>query len=642
MRPSLELEAPPDAEDGRGQGARRPLVDNRTFPIALVFAMLVAGWIGWYSGRSTLLPRSAAPENAPDDPDNPGRTPHGPDGPHGPASVPDPGDQSWPEWAASSCCWMLDELSTWDSQRWCDELAFSYDTKYAALWALPAADRVTHQEAVSWDLYKMVFVPKKQASIDIIKREIEAENFHCVPGDEELPRSQQLRGDVKFLQEFALKREDHVGPTDLAKEMRAFELVLGNALATYEPLRDILMRYFMDFLSQMEAAAPQVKVAEFAKVFPGSCFAGFTTDFKEDTTTAELKSWARQANSRELMTKIYDWVGDFYTSKQWQKTKDKRTCSSHQIRDRILDHRCQIPRYRMPLKKIGLGWLDLQLDSLPFRAKLQWPWTTSLEAMNETYLQPRMVTLDPPLSRDEAEKAKTCPDQAKAGADDERVPWISGKFGYLVEEDSPLWLLSEITGLPTAAGTSGSTFILMSTAETVNMGADELMLMRLVLIGWMIPFQDHTLIEVIQGAARSFEGRSFPKWQSAEAAGDAVPTLDDWKNIHKTLLPDDFKYGGVTLKKLNKHIDEYITKFNDQHGTKVKWPSDQGDGTKWWEHEVFDYVSDSFAKRLSEAPEGMVRGLKVCEPKLPAAAEPKSRLEFEAMGAPENFMRVSL
>eukprot|EP00929_Paragymnodinium_shiwhaense_P054595 TRINITY_DN2736_c0_g3_i1.p1 TRINITY_DN2736_c0_g3~~TRINITY_DN2736_c0_g3_i1.p1 ORF type:complete len:567 (+),score=128.41 TRINITY_DN2736_c0_g3_i1:257-1957(+) len=513
---------------------------------------------------------------------------------------------------ASSCCWMLYELSSWDEKRWCDSMAFEYTTKYQTLWAMNAEERAKHQAAVAADLQKMVDIPGKQKHIDIIKEKIAARNSDCLPGDDQMPRSQQLRGDVKFLQKYALQREKHVGRTESAKERLAFELVLGNALATYEPLREVQKRYVMNFVSQMEAAAPTVKVAEFAKAFPGSCFAGFTNPFDADTSIEHLKQWVRQANSRELQTIIYDWVGDFYTTKPWQNTKDKRTCDAHQIRDRIVDHRCQIPRYRMPLKKIGLGWLDLQLDSSPFRAKLKWPWTASLAEMGVKYKFPRKATLDPPLSPDEQKHMETCPDKPPNDPANERIPWISGKFGYLVQEDSPLWLLSEVTGLPTSAGASGSTFILMSTGETSNMEPEELMLMRLVFIGWMIPFQDHTMLEVLMGAARSFEGRSFPNWKSAED-GDATPTLEDWKRIHETLLPEDFNYGGVTLQKLNQHISAYIEKFNAKHGTSVKWPNQEGDGTKWWEHEVFDYQLDSFAEHLANAPEGMVRGLKICE-----------------------------
>jgi hypothetical protein len=343
----------------------------------------------------------------------------------------------------------------------------------------------------------------------------------------------------------------------------------------------------------MEAVAPNIPVNEYAKSFPGSCFAGFTTDFANGTSVTDLKKWIETANSRELATKFYNWIGDFFSTKPWQQTEEKNLCALHETSNRVVDPMGAFPRYRMPLKSIGLGWLDLQQASAAGRLKVQWPWGETMKKQNASILFPREDTLDPPLSPDEEAKLASCPDAAPKG----RVGWIAGKFGYLIEPgSSPLWFMSQIVGLGTAAGVSGSTYVMLSTAETLNFQMEDLALLRLALMGWMIPFQDHSMLEVMMGAHRSFPGRSFPKWTT----GMTVPAINDWQEIHRHLLPDDFNYDGVTLKGLNDHINAYIVKFNAKHGTEVSWPGEVSQ-VKWWEHAVFDYVKDDLVSEKTKS-----------------------------------------
>jgi len=447
--------------------------------------------------------------------------------------------------------------------------------------------------AIESDLNQAINWPVDQSQAKI-QKVINGGVTDCKQGDEELPQSEQLKTDFEFLKAHALKFDNHLIHTDFGREARAFELVLGNALMTFTPLHAVLERFLLSLIVELQAVVPNTRPEEYAKVFPGDCYAGFTPDFKQGTTITELKKWIKTANMRELMSKFYKWSGDFWSSKSWYQTSEKNLCLLHETENRVLDPTAVFPRYRMPLKSIGMGWLELQQKSTPGRARMGYPALRILQRHNINVLFSRASTLEPPMSRDEEAKLVECHDLIKVP--EGRVPWNSCKFGYVVEENSPLWLLSQITGLPTASGVSGSTYAIMSTAETLNLVEDELALLRLVLIGWQLPFQDHTLLEVATGAARSFHGRSFPKWYS-----HGVPTPQDWKDIHKHLLPDNFDHDGVTLATLNDHISSYISSFNAQHGTAVTWPG-MGGGNMWWEHEVFDFMMDEVANKSLTSP----------------------------------------
>ena len=248
----------------------------------------------------------------------------------------------------------------------------------------------------------------------------------------------------------------------------------------------------------------------------------------------------------------------------------------------------------------------MQQSSSPSRERVKWPWsTTLLDANPDTPpLRQRLNVIDPPLSaREKDALSKECdgPD-APAG----RVKWNSGKYGYRVQKNSPFWLLSKVTGLPMSAGVSGSTYTLMATAETLGLSQEELILLRLVYIGWQINFQDHTLLEVSLGAARSFAERSVPRW------GKKPKDANDWLGVYRRLVPPDFNFQGVTKDSLNTHIEDYIKAFNKKHGTSVpvtrkEWPGHRG-ASRWWEHEVFDFMLDDIpilqgnTGSLSEVP----------------------------------------
>lgn len=154
--------------------------------------------------------------------------------------------------------------------------------------------------------------------------------------------------------------------------------------------------------------------------------------------------------------------------------------------------------------------------------------------------------------------------------------------------------MSKLTGLPVTAGVSTTTYALMSTGETLGLTEHELIILRLTLIGWMIPFQDHTLLEVVMGASRSFRGRSFPQWGGDKSAPE------DWLTIYQHLLPPtaNFSHRGITLETLNAHIETYVDTFNQKHQTQVpkgrsEWPGHNVDPSNlWWKHRVFEYMLD--------------------------------------------------
>lgn len=487
----------------------------------------------------------------------------------------------------NSCCGILQRVNKWDDKNFCYEWVIEFETNFSDVEQMKR-----NPEAVTKDLEQALDRPGDKSK-DRIKDAISEGVKDCDKGDAKIPQSEQIVTDIQFMQANAVQFERHLMHTNFAKEARAFELVLGNALATFEPLRQTLQRFVLAFVTEMEAVSPDIPVNEYAKVFDGPCFAGFTTDFANGTSLTDLKKWIRNANSRELITKFYNWIGDFYSDKPWQQTEEKNLCELHETSHRMLDPMGVFPRYRMPLTSIGLGWLDLQQASAECRYKVQWPWGETLKKYNASLLFPREETLDPPLSHDEEAKLASCPDVAPRG----RVRWIAGKFGYLMKPDSSLlWFMSQIVGLNLASGVSGSTYVIMSTAETLNFQMEDLALLRLALMGWMMPFQDHSMIEVMMGAHRSFPGRSFPKWTS----GMTVPTINDWREVHRHLLPDDFNHDGVTLKGLNDHISAYIGNFNAKHGTEVSWPG-QVSQVKWWEHAVFDYVNDELVSEKTKS-----------------------------------------
>lgn len=498
----------------------------------------------------------------------------------------------------ASCCGKLNSLNTWNDTHRCDNYVAQFKTNHVQLrlsflgdksWG----DRRAADASLESDLNQAMHWPVKQSQAKIQK----AINDHvtdCKTGDEELPQSEQMKTDFEFLKAHAFEFDKHLMHTDFGYEVRAFDLILGNALITFSPLHAVLERFMLSLIVELQAVVPHIHLSEYAKVFPGDCYAGFTPDFKQDMTLTELKKWIKTANMRELMSKFYKWSGDFWSSKSWYKTREKNRCSLHETENRVLDPTAVFPRYRMPLKSVGMGWLELQQKSSPGRARMRYPALKTLQHHNISVLFTRADTLDPPMSRDEQAKLVECHDFIKVPED--RIPWNSGKFGYMVEENSPLWLLSQITGLPTSSGVSGSTYAIMSTAETLNLVEEELALLRLVLLGWQLPFQDHTLLEVMMGAARSFHGRSYPKWHS-----HGTPSLQDWKDIHQHLLPDNFDHDGVTLAALNKHISSYISSFNAQHGTAVAWPG-MGGGNRWWEHKVFDFMMDEVAQMALTSP----------------------------------------
>lgn len=516
------------------------------------------------------------------------------------------------------CCWKVPELSLWDDANKCTKNLIVYRTQYAA----PTKDLAV--EKVLEDLGRSF-----QRHSGVAEKLVQTVTTGCgetVSNANAIPISKQYIGDIKFIASNLHAKSTHLGSTDFAKESQAFELILGNALITFEPLRHVLHK-FVHLLRQHVTATTGETVLDYSKAFPGPCFAGFTTDYK---TQEEFDQWLPTANLRELMTKFYEISGNYFSSAKFENSADKKDCQSHRVTERVLDPIAHYPRFKMPLKSVGLGWCEAGLASLPNRDKIAWPWAAVMEY---TTKYPRADTMDPPLSSAESYKLangcgctqnpdtkvwEECP--AKLAEGGTRVPWTTGRLGYLVSEDSPLKMLSRITGIPCASGASNSAYVIMSTAETVGLNPSELVLMRLVLLGWMMPFQDHSMLEVMMGTARAFPGRSFPKWVD----DDAAPTIEEYMQVHRTLIPDDFSYqfavpGGetvdVTKQTLYAHVDMKLVEFNSKHGTTARYPGSSADTSDtWWTHEVFDFMMDEVDPIKAHAiEEGKGFRVKQCE-----------------------------
>lgn len=493
----------------------------------------------------------------------------------------------------NSCCGILTSMHDWNSDTNCYNWTIHFQTNYAKVWKAPDENS---KLVIAADLQQAITRPGEQ-SITKIAQFITKHELSCETGDDIVPQSTQIRTDIEFLTEHALQNKAHLAHTDFAQQARAFELVLGNALLTFEPLRQFLVGLVQRFVQRVQEVVPNSKPADYATVWPGDCFAGSTPNFNEDTSVEDLELWVKRANLRELLTKFYDAFGYSGSLNKWFTTDIGQSCLP-QFRKRMVDPKGKTPRFRTPLTSIGMGWMELQQASFPSRGMLKGsrahPWIETLQSIGTPFLFGRMDTIDPPLSPDEEAKLKLCSesDHAPAG----RVGWTSGKYGFLVEDNSPLWLMGQITGLPLSAGVSGTTYNIFSAAELLGFDEHDLALLRLACLGWMIPYQDHTMLEVMMGAGRSFHGRSYPAWTTS----DATPTLDDWKGIHKHLLSDDYDHNNISLTNLNNHISAYIQQFNTQHGTNVSWPGESSQ-VKWWEHDVFDYMLDDMNDVKSQA-----------------------------------------
>lgn len=448
---------------------------------------------------------------------------------------------------------------------------------------------------------------------------------HVSHSMEAFPLSAQLKHDMNYLKS-ALSTQEAVSSA-YKESARAFELVLGSALLTYKPLLDVYKDFVLKFLEVHAELLPEATSAEddgkpykFANIFPGECYAGSTPDLPKDTTVEQLKAWVRDpsTNLRELATRFYEAMAG--SRKAWMQ-HDEYSGACCNFQDRIIDPKGLFPRSRMPKQTNGLGWVHLQRSMVEGRNKTPKEdyWfegnvvhsnsqaiakaaeSENLVDPTDYFWRPRrqlLQVIDPPLSEQERQKMETCPviEGTPYNPEAKETRWQTGKFNYLVTDGSPLWAISNVTGLPVNAGASGSTWSIMSTAEMLEIPTNDLYLLRLALMGWMIPMQDHSLLEVCMGAARAFPGVSYPRW------GQEAHSLADWQSIHSHLLPDDFHHRGVSLDSLNAHIEDYIQRFNAKHHSSVQWPSSTRGGTvRWWQHDVFAYMLEDLVDLKARA-----------------------------------------
>lgn len=432
---------------------------------------------------------------------------------------------------------------------------------------------------------------------------------------EELTTSRQMVLDIEYMKSVYTTPTQHLGNDEVwVNAAIAFELVLGNAIMTWPPIKKIIDLFITRFVGVMKLQEPSKHISEYLKNYPGFCFAGFTEDLKSDT---DLADWLQTENSRSALTKSYWWAGDFVASPSvgWMHHSKMKDCTTtitdsdsvqHTIEDHLVDPWGLFPRWKMPRRDAGFGWFEVQFHMLPNRHKMGSPdspdWIVDAVNRLKPYVAKGEVLpitksqLDPTTSASEQAANLQCPKIGAVGQTD--MQWVFGKYIYSVDDNSPLDIFSKIVGLPVIAGTSGSTHMcLLPAAEYFGLSRNELILFRLALIGWMCEVQDHSMLEIIQGAARIYPGKSYPKW---EAAGEETPhTLRDWRHIHQNLLPHDFSMydNHATLTSFNAHVEHYMASLSSELAVTIAWPSTASSDNPWWEHQYFAFHRNLMLKQ---------------------------------------------
>lgn len=464
--------------------------------------------------------------------------------------------------------------------------------------------------------------------------------------------SAEVKADLEYINRYhpaAIGAPPHIATRAAYRTERflqkssVFEAVLGGALLTWKPVVNIVRRFTLRLLDHvLQVQGRPLRVVTQASM-EGPCFAGYTgglfaptrrgdpatgvpaEGFSQDVrepTKEEVQRWITEsANTRELLTRFYGVFGwdEMRADKEWIKGGAEAALDSSS--DKTLDPLGQIPRERMP--KVGEGIDYVILAKVSDTTTKIWDWRKILTIFRDakdrrSHLKkrsavltkediplPRKSTAYPPLSAgEEAHISKTCMNyftEANVEASDlqGRIPWISGGWFYRNANWSPVGVLSELSGWSGAAQSSGSTWAAMSMAEHLGFSLPELMLLRLALAGWMSPWRDHTMLEVFQGAARSFPGLSYPKWDTKWGPRKKLEQWD-WDTMHKQLLPDDFLYvdrdvlghnlGVVEKKDLDGHIRSHLADFNRRHGTEVDFDFEKNLDAVWERHEIFDHI----------------------------------------------------
>lgn len=400
--------------------------------------------------------------------------------------------------------------------------------------------------------------------------------------------------------------------------------MLGNALSIWKPVDEFVREFAIDLMSHVEHVysadgLPAPIWSDLVKSYPGKCFLGTSKELPQGITLDEVKHWVRDEKTlmREILSKIYPLL-DMTGNEPWMHTTDKYGADSGELRDNILsrfnDPLSYLPRFRMPLKQNGMSWIDLQKSTLPTRNYID---ETELGkvfggGLNTIHLK----NLEPPMSDDEAMAMERCEMDFKHhfGTEPRGLPFTSGKFEYLTPQNSAFGQLGTATGLPVTAGVSGTVNIFVAAAEMLydHDGGSEvgekgsagykMHMMRLAMLAWNLPTQDHTMLEVMTAASRTFRGRSYPDWCDGDACSPATDST--WRDIYKNLLPKS-----SLLNELHSHIEDYMQGMpgrmeqmsrSPSHVGPVRWPGESKDHENWHTHEYFSYVMDDIFSRRDD------------------------------------------
>lgn len=484
--------------------------------------------------------------------------------------------------------------------------------------------------------------------------------------------SAQLRFDLRIAARAAQGGRPRSAPLPLhhredvlLKKNRAFEMVLGLALGDYEPATRAarkLALWLVDAVERIYTARniseDEIPWKDLFSHFPGVCYLGWTDP--QFSTKEELLTFFGSANLREILAKIhrlleYGPSDEPLTHALFEELKTS-PAGRQFVERRLSDPTGVLARYRMPHEKVGLGWTDLTRVTTPTRLRVSREKLRAAvaEQAGHSSDHPEKIIrgqvqarhLRPALSQNEKHflEEKKCAALFKeafvdgttshggAGTPkrrkDDTLPVASGALGVALPTDMPFRKFAESVHMPTAAGPStGTTVVFMQAAEVMLFqagveqfspeGVNYLAVLRLALLAWQLPTRDHSLLEVLAAAARSFKGRSYPEWcgnveedQHGEGAGaswssscDEEPEEDHWSSVHQRLVP--FGEGRTQLKAhVEKHMEQMRNSESEKGLESLAWPGvdvDQAGGSpgtgegapSWWDAPFFAEYLDT-------------------------------------------------
>lgn len=414
--------------------------------------------------------------------------------------------------------------------------------------------------------------------------------------------SPNVLADIDFLD----SRDEPAATEEYKQSARAFEQVLGNALSTYEPVTEFVRDFALALVDHVNEAHGAVQISPAWHVllrnYPGTCYPGRTTDFLANCTLQDVKNWISTSNYRVILSKVYKLV-EGAPSEPWMHSMDKRTKGYYRVEDRFNDPLGYYPRFRMPLAANGFGWVDLTKITLPTRKSVLRTKLVSLARDRDGIFRTvSRSTIAVPLSEDEEEPLEVCQqefDYKFGKVNNETLPFDSGKFHFHIPPEIPFAKLGAKTGLPLTAGASATTANFMGVAEILYRDdLEKSAIMRLAMLAWMLPYQDHTLLEIVAGASRSFPGRSYPSFCGNGIVGPALcsrETAQEWRQIFKQLLPSE-----AGQAKMNAHIENYMADLSERLNIRIQWPDEFAVGSKWWDHAHFDFVNQDLQKFMDD------------------------------------------